>query len=299
MCISFESFCQNLVPNWNFEEFNDCPSSLNDLTVNDWFQTTTGTVDYFHVCGIGQAQIPSFFSGSQPPLSGNGFMGIVCYEGATPYSEYISVALTDTLVADSCYQFEMYVRLNGNSIIGIADIGVYFSETLPIFNTNEPLLFTPQITSIGGIISDTSYWTLISGSYQALGGETHLTIGNFNSYENTTNEIVNHFGYYPMAYYFIEDVSLTHTSSEVCDKASSSLDSVNVYPNPFSESLSFQLFTETPSQLLIYDVTLKLVLVTDFVKYLKLETDDFSSGVYIYNICQNGMVIESGRILKQ
>lgn len=297
---------QNLVPNWDFEGHTNCPISLNDLGVNDWFQPTTGTPDYFNACGSNQAQIPSLFTGYQPPLSGDGYMGFICFSQPsmdTNYREYISVALSDTLIAGQCYDFEMFVNLNYVSQNAIAEIGVHFSVTALSSGTSSPLSVIPQIVNTSGVISDTSAWTSISGSYMALGGESHITIGNFNDDANTTSQLVFPSTWNAYAYYFVENVSLSLTSLAECDNASldkeNILTSLNVYPNPFSETLTFISPIKSPCKLIVYDFALNIVSANNFTESINLDTRTFVSGMYLYKILNNGEVIKSGKLVKR
>jgi len=103
--------------------------------------------------------------------------------------------LKQTLQSGKTYCFKMYVNLSNQSSYAIDALGVYFSDissdtitycTLPI------TYLMPQIENpVGNIISDTLNWTLISGTYTAIGTEKYIIIGNFKTDANTNKTMVN------------------------------------------------------------------------------------------------------------
>ena len=302
VCIS-----QNLVPNWEFEQHAGCPTSISDIgTLNHWYAPTAGSSDYYNVCGVNGANIPSLYS-TELPHSGDGYAGIICYMEATGtppgYREYITVALTEDLIAGYCYEFEMFVNMSEGGQYSIVELGVYFSDSLvstdlpPPFSPT-PLLVTPQLENTNGFLNDISGWTSISGTYTALGGESFITIGNFNDDLNTTVELTNPSGNENIAYYLIEDVSLIECEENSLSEENN-LHSVNTYPNPFSETLTITSSLKSSCEVIIYDLSLNVVSVYDFTNSIDIDTRFFEPGLYFYKVTNKEGEFKSGKLLKQ
>ena len=206
---------QNLVPNGDFEQYSGCPTNTNQLdSALFWINpSNVGTPDYFNQCAlpISGMGIPYNFIGFQQAHSGTAYSGIALRTlFGYNYREFIEAPLISTLLANTCYYFEMYVNSSNNSTLSTDDIGIYFSDTVIIgINNQYPLPFTPQINNQTGSVFDTLNWTLVSGNYTAVGGENYVIIGNFKDDLITDTIISNNNAAYPGAYVYIEDVSLT------------------------------------------------------------------------------------------
>jgi len=81
------------------------------------------------------------------------------------------------------------------------------------------------------------------------------------------------------------------------------LEAVNVYPNPFSETATFELATtETFGQLqfTLYDVTGREVKRINFSgNRFDLQRTDLTNGMYIYRIESNGTLLTTGKLIAQ
>ncbi len=296
--LSYNVKGQNLVPNGDFEQLISCPTSINELTLAvSWINpATNSTPDYFHLCGTGLAGVPNNFFGSQLPHSGGGYAGLIHYypPSITPdYREYAEVQLTSPLQQNECYRFEMYVSMGENGGYSTDDIAVYFSDTLIAnlpYYTNLP--FTPQINNTNGIISDTANWILVSGNYQATGGENYLLIGNYKNDLNTTL-VPNGFGSLNQAYYYIDDVSLTPcTGMENISNFGNS--EYLIYPNPVKDELFVISYSPAPylsglsgekAEIIITDILGKEVYRNQFSNSnIQIPTSGFQTGIYVIEI---------------
>ncbi|HEU4719521.1 MAG TPA: T9SS type A sorting domain-containing protein [Bacteroidia bacterium] len=131
------------------------------------------------------------------------------------YKEYLIVPLKEPLAAGKCYTFSMYLSCSEQSRFASGDFGVYFSATpLPAQSNNgEYIPLNPQLY-FPSIITNTSGWTNLVGTYTATGGEYQLIIGNFESNVSTPNAQTgfvdfNNISNYPAySYYYIDDVTL-------------------------------------------------------------------------------------------
>jgi len=221
---------QNLVPNGSFEVFDTCPNAISNVYTDyqvrhcaDWYTPTIGSSDYLNSCaplttGI---SVPSNFAGWQIPFEGNAYCGLYAY-GQTnngEYKEYIQAKLVQPLIAGYKYSLTFYVAhsndLAAQSDYAVAGIGAVFTENPVSRNDWKNVPLIPQVANAAGsYITDTVNWTKISGEFVAAGNEQYITIGNFNdSLSGDTLRLWNQVPQGYLAYYFVDSITLTMTSS--------------------------------------------------------------------------------------
>ncbi len=229
---------QNLVPNPSFETYNGCPTGISALeyspgyvsfpTVQAWVNPTqSGSADYFNACAsaVSQASVPANAFGHQTARTGNGYTGIIAWEGhiqngnmASIFGEYIQCKLTQPLTAGSTYCVSFYVN-NGVSAnatfnyVGIDGLGINLSTV----KHNQPTGFTVSMpysvsNAPGRFLADTSNWMKVTGVYKATGGEEWLTLGWFDhgappAYQPVYPAVPNPAAAY-RCYLYIDDISL-------------------------------------------------------------------------------------------
>lgn len=215
ICLMFSGLVpivgQNLVPNPSFEDISICPNNFGGLCNNNalnWSCGNTATTDLFNVCTQNpQLSIPSNAYGTEDPVSGVGYAGMVCKFVTQNYREYVLAQLTTPLTAGTWYNVNFYISLAEGSCAS-EHMGAYFSATSPYQNQWTVLLVNPQIDYEYGYLTETDGWTLITGCFQAAGGEAYITIGNFHDDTETS--------YYPgctgLSYYFIDEISVVEGS---------------------------------------------------------------------------------------
>jgi hypothetical protein len=100
--------------------------------------------------------------------------------------------------------------------------------------------------------------------------------------------------------------SVTATVQTICtptgvNEISHSNEVVNVYPNPFSTSLTLALTDKfTTAELQIFNMLGEIVLRTDITEpTTTLATTGLTSGIYFYKVITNNKVIQSGKITSQ
>ena len=207
----------NLVPNPSFEEYTQCPDNMSQITfAYPWSDCLGGggSSDYFNYCSS-YPLILNILS-MQHPRTGIAMAGIVLLFNQNPlsgYREYIQVKLQKILTKNNRYCLNYYVSLTNYALLSTENIQVYFSENQIIQSDINFFTLLPQIKNKKGIIIDTADWVRINGSYIANGVEKYITIGNFDSTNNTNNTIVN-YGYVG-AYYLIDDVSVCECSFDI------------------------------------------------------------------------------------
>lgn len=212
LCVSIvEIPAQNLVPNHSFETTISCPSELDQLGLAvPWISPTANTPDYFHSCATPNVGVPANIIGVQSAHTGQAYagFGIGIPSPNDERREYIQCKLTDTLIAGKKYCVEFFVSLSDSSMTAIDRIGMLFSETaITNMGTLDYLDYSPQVeSSVGSVITETSDWVRIAGSFTAAGGETYITIGNFHSSSVTATSTMS--GTWYGAYYYIDDISV-------------------------------------------------------------------------------------------
>lgn len=208
----------NMVPNFNATIYTECPDSLSVsgqptqvLNALPWQQPTAGTTDFFHSCAAGGAAgVPLNQFGFQKPSSGLGYFGFYALRNAD-YREYVSVKLTEPMLANQNYCVSFDVSLADKSGMAIANLGAYFSNAMPSNPlTQAPLVtVTPQVRNLSTqIISNKSSWTTITGVFQpTTSGVEWITIGNFLSNANTNQAALpGTFDLPNDAYYYLDNI---------------------------------------------------------------------------------------------
>lgn len=291
------------MPNWSFEDTLHCPITWGQAFdvvkyAPPWFQTTKGTADYFNQCNDSTVSVPSNFFGFQQAKTGVAYMGMMTL--SADYREYISVPLLDTLQSGATYYGSMFISLSCGTTFcgtGVDRIGIYFSNGTPdttgVYTGVLP--FVPQIENpSGNIITDTTNWVKISGSFIANGGENYITIGNFRDAAHT-NGIA--------AYYFIDDVCVTTDSmscySSVGIKEPKQSGDVSLFPNPFSNQLTFSLADNEQITVSLYDFLGQQVLQQTFTNSTTINTAQLADGVYYYELRSNKGTLKTGKLVKQ
>ncbi len=213
----------NLVPNSSFEDYTACPTSLSQICfASPWNDgiNCVGSSDYMHTCSSDFIIQNNLITNS--PHTGNGCAGIYIYANPTVainYREYIEVKIKNKLVTNKKYCCSFYtVPSSYASYIAIENIGMFISKNyVSSFNPNilgyMLIDSIPQITNKIGIVTDVINWTKISGLYEAIGGEEHITIGNFNDDSHTNWVAIK--PVFGAAYYLIDDVSVCECSFDI------------------------------------------------------------------------------------
>ena len=230
-CLCTSSRSQDLVQNGDFELYNACHSGIafdpgytQFPCVQAWVRPTTGSSDYYNTCiGVtAQYGVPNNECGYQLPHSGNAYAGIIACSksitsGTGDLREYLTTRLTRPMKKDSNYCVRLFVAPGiGMTVFGMAlptvginELGVCFSDTMPAANGYGPLILPYHvINDTTRYLSDTSMWYEISGTYKAHGGEQWMHIGTFNSKAPGYVNIAGGNGSYIFCYYYVDDVSV-------------------------------------------------------------------------------------------
>ncbi|MBL7892565.1 MAG: gliding motility-associated C-terminal domain-containing protein [Bacteroidia bacterium] len=271
----------NLVPNPSFENVN-CSGLTTGLSqiakAIPWQMPTLGHPDYFNSCVLDiKFQTPTNSLGFQYPKTGVAYIGFSPFViGNTDYREYAQVKLDSILKPCVDYFVSFYINKANSVPYAVSTIGAYLSNTAISRSDYSNFTYKPQINSDSTKpIVDTTSWVKISGVYNAKGGEQYLTIGNFSDDLHTK---LDSFPPYqnsnmPMAYYFLDDVSVTEqpivrkanagNDASICEGASVKIGTIldttgikvswqptiglnsNVIPQPLASPISTTTYTLT------------------------------------------------------
>ena len=202
---------QNLVPNPDFHEVQQCPLFLADFTMAEWIDPIfpDGSSDCFNICSNTFAtSVPTNGFGFQESDTGEGYVGLSVVSNQDEYREYIQVELLEPLEEGVCYEIRM--TYSQSDVSGS-------SNNLGLVITNDPpndfFAVEPQLEIIE-VITETENWLEEIVQFSANGGEKILSIGNFRNDASTTfvpNPPV------PYAYYLIDFVSVEKIEIEFSD----------------------------------------------------------------------------------
>ena len=206
----------NLVPNGSFEEYDSCPGGGGDFTVKHWFSPTSTSPDYYNPCNILDSGVPWNLYGYQYPSQGIAYTGIVLGMASDfEYREYLAVKLVKTLIKGQKYKYSYSIVGSESSPYGSNNFGILFiTDTIAIkSNISSTTVYVEGLLSNSAInypiiITDTTYWTEISGEYIASGCENYLILGNFANKNDTDHTISD--GNYEV-YYYVDDVILSES----------------------------------------------------------------------------------------
>lgn len=303
------TLAQNLVPNPSFEDTIACPSNGFITNAQDW-QPYSSSPDYFNSCVPSWSiySVPDNYFGLQSAASGQAYAGIFCYvEGEIDYSvdrEILGTNLITPLNIGQKYYVSFKVALtlntqNTGSSLAINKLGVLFS-TVPYTNTNSSTI--PPIQNFAhvytdSIITDSTNWTTIFGSFTADSTYTYISIGNFFKVENTdTIHVISNNPFTPNAYYYIDDICVA-TDSSFCANYTFTgiedekiLNNINIYPNPATTVINLDFNDNKTHTVAIYNSIGQIVLGKKILGHDILNIESLSQGVYFIHTTIDGNI---------
>jgi hypothetical protein len=284
----------NMVPNPSFEERTDCPQGYPDLdgVCSDWM-SFRGSPDYMHNCNplVGTDNQ----CGHQIPHTGEAYTGFLTYNRNQPdIREHLGIKLQDPLEIGTKYFISFFISpaYSDNIAVNIIcnNVGAIFTKYeyyLP--EGDGPFLNYAHIYT-NSIISDTSNWTKVHGSFIADSTYEYLVFGNFFENQFTdTLELPNSFGPF-FSYYYLDDVCVS-ADSLYCPM--SNMSSVNeiqnnniiIFPNPVNDIL--QIESEKPiEKVAVYNSFGQLIFTKENFPNAdnKLNLEQIDAGIYFVKI---------------
>jgi hypothetical protein len=258
-----QGVAQNLISNGDLED--TIPKNFDLKFAKGWDSPTNGSPDYltkYHSIDFGA---PDNANGYQRARSGIAYFGlvIILLDGKE-LREYVQTELNDTLEKDSIYCFQMYVSLADSMNYATRNsLGVYLSTNQTNSTTRINLPFIPALEVDSMYVTDKNNWVKVSGSFTANGNEKYLIIGNFNDASNTDTLPVEGGGFdqmYRAAYYYIDDVWLSHCDSVIGLPEIKLANQVSIYPNPTKENLFIRYEGNQKLEIKLFDLMGKEIL---------------------------------------
>lgn len=224
----------NLVPNPGFEDTLFCPvwsptNTNGSAAIKDWYSPNTEPGDgfWYHYYNC-YYTIPPSLEYIYLPHSGNGEISLnISTDSHLNYSfrPYAQSQLIDSMRHNETYYVSYFVKNHLNHGFRVSNgTSLHFSDSAIIriipysFENieNYGLGFFDLSASVTSfqeeIIADTNKWVRIEGVYQAQGGEQFITLGNFNTDENTLfSSPFPNSGH--MSNYFYDDITVMHIDS--------------------------------------------------------------------------------------
>ncbi len=74
---------------------------------------------------------------------------------------------------------------------------------------------------------------------------------------------------------------------------------VNVFPNPVTDLLTVNVDNNLPSEIVLYDITSRIVFQQKFSSALSVSTETLAKGIYLYEIRNKNEVVKKGKLEKE
>ena len=227
---------ENLVPNGSFESVDKKPKRLGKIeSATGWVSPTGIRADLFVDTKIEDIAVPYNIYGKEEAKDGTNYAGIVGFSyGDKMARSYLMTKLSAPMKKGTKYCVKVNISLAEASKYASNNIGAIFSKKA--FGTDSKISIIEDVSLLHWENEITTFtgrynWTEICGMYTAQGGEKYITIGNFDSNEDTRNERMKKdpkqkdikVSQIIAAYYYIDDVSVVLVDTEKgeeCDCAS-------------------------------------------------------------------------------
>lgn len=208
----------NLVPNPDFEEYEDLPKNVSEFyKLKDWFNpvgkyatSPNATPDFFHTKAEPDAQLPTLKWASGlliAPKSGKGIAGLI---GANKLQvrEYLCVQLLKPLEKGRQYAIQFYYSNGKGKPLGAlaSKLGIGFSQEKPIQSKTDIMEIDDKVETSSVINSKD--WSLFKETYTAKNNYDFLAIGNFSPDNADVKMVYDKSIFASWAYYFIDSVSV-------------------------------------------------------------------------------------------
>ena len=220
--LCFTAFGQdNLVDNGSFEDQKKKPKKLGAISYADnWYQPTAVKTDLFTSGKVEPINVPTNVYGTEEAKDGDSYAGLVIfsYGNKVPRS-YIGTRLNSPLKKGQKYCVQFSISLAEGSKYACNKMGAVLSKKELTNDSKGAIITEPSIVS-DDIQNAIFGWQKVCGTFIAEGNEKYLTIGNFNSDEDTKSEknkppkgmkvetVI-------AAYYYIDEVKVVELTEEV------------------------------------------------------------------------------------
>lgn len=226
---------ENMVNNGSFESIEKKPKRLGKIeSATGWVSPTGVRADLFVSGRVDDINVPLNIYGKEDAKDGANYAGFVgfSYGDKMPRS-YVMTKMNSPMKKGMKYCVKMYISLAEASKYASNNIGAIFSKKMFGTDSKVSIIEDPSFVHFENDYNTFTArynWTEICGVYEAKGGEKYLTLGNFNSNEDTKYERMKKDAktkdikvqQIVAAYYYVDNVSvqlLDTEKGEECDCA--------------------------------------------------------------------------------
>ena len=297
-------FGQNLVSNPSFEEYSNCPTDLGQVeNSNGWFSARL-TPDYFNSCSTNpESSVPDNYWGNQAAFSGSAYAGFTAFQEAD-IREVLGTQLNTPLTIGTKYFVTFYCSLYNaeQNMCASNNIGITFSknefngftDTVPL--NNQSLVFSD------GIVTDTTDWVQVKGSFTSDSAYQYIYLGNLFDDANTQHIVLQPLG--ARAYYFVDKVCVS-ADSLTCETPLAVNENVKqyhlaVFPNPTSNVITVKC-ADLIRDIVVRDIYGRLVMQIVGIKQnqIDISVDGLTTGIYTVAVVDDRRQRQTRRILKK
>jgi len=287
---------QNLVPNPSFEIYDTCPNLEDEIQYAvGWskYSTLGTTPDYYNACDSGGPFcVPNGAGIHQDAHLGHAYAGVVTFYKLYPtYREHIGIQLSQPLIIGQKYFLSFYTTMGEDFGVSAPanNIGILLSTKSydpqnPVPVNNFAHLYSTSV------ISDTTNWVHISGSFIADSVYKYCIIGNF--FDNSHTDTVAWHSNSTTGYVAIDDVCIS-TDSLTCNGTGEGVNEINnsqirIYPNPAHDFIEIK--TNDVQAVALSDGLGRVIYAstTEISSPFQINTSSFSRGVYFLQVRGRG-----------
>lgn len=239
---------ENLVPNPSFESVGKNPKKLGSIeSATGWYSGTSAKADLYTSSKYEDINVPINANGKEEAMDGGNYAGIRVYShGDKESRSYVLTKLDSPMKKGIKYCVKFYISLAEVSKYATNNVGVLFSkkpqggeQKTPIFEETSVLHFKNDLEVISGRFG----WAEVCGTYISQGGEKYITIGNFESNDDTRKERMKRSTDVKVtqgtsAYYYLDNISVvmldTDASCECQTEAAGNDYSKMIYQKSFN-----------------------------------------------------------------
>lgn len=219
---------ENLIENGGFESVDKSPKKLGSIeSATGWVSPTGVRADLFTANKIPDISVPENIYGKEHPKEGGNYAGIVGYSyGNKIPRSYVMTKINVPLKKGLRYCVKFNVSLSEASKYATNNMAAKLSKKPFGTDSKLPLIDEPSLVHYNNdhkIMSARYDWTEVCGTFVAEGGEKYITIGNFNSDDETKSERMKkdpkvNVTQIVAAYYYVDDVTVRLLNDdEQCD----------------------------------------------------------------------------------
>jgi len=277
--LPFFANSQNLVPNWSFEEYDDCPTNIGQIQNAIGWMSFRLSPDYFNACNDEYVGVPeNYISQVGFPIDGQAYSGIVRNHN-TGNSEVLAIQLLDSLTVGLEYYVSFYLKRSlfigdcwNNNMGANFTTEVFsdwpFSATMPIYNSAHILY--------SGMFDASNVWVKVEDTFIADSSYKYIAIGYHFDDENLLIECANN-EIDRRTYFFVDCVCVAvdpdmcpvcETTTEINTLQTLSKDLI-AFPNPFIDNCQIILPANIKGSLNLQLYNSSGVLVKQWVEVAK------------------------------